>query len=179
MKHRWIAWLMLAGLLISACARAQTEEAAAREHRLLIRAKTLYVEPMPDGLDQWIIQDLRAWGKYQISGSSEGVDLLIRAKKPGAEHLLHPQGAIPRVRLPKKSLPVLSVTLVNWVTGERLWQADILDSGPKKNQPPPPPGPRTEIYARHMKPDEIAERCTNALQRYVESIEQAHPPAKP
>lgn len=158
--------LLLAALSLAGFARPS--RAAEANH--LTTAKIIYVEPMPSGLDQWIIQDLRAWGKYQISGSEQGVDLVIRSQKPAKKihytrhetpPVLHRQHTVP---------PVLSVTVVDWVTGAKLWQAQILNVGPKKDQKNVL-GPETEIDARHMKPDEIAERCTNLLRRYVESLE--------
>ncbi|MGH9452017.1 MAG: hypothetical protein ACRD11_16015 [Terriglobia bacterium] len=163
---------MIAGLVILApigC-RAQTSPAAGA--RRLVTAKSIYVKPMPDNLDQWIIQDLRAWGKYQVSANSEGVDLVLSARTPENSGLSTPRGVGPRIRRPRKAPSISSLTIVNWVTGARLWQVDILNNGPKKGQPPPPSGPRTQIDARHMKPDELAERCTDLLRRYVDALEQ-------
>lgn len=177
MKQKTLTLMLLAGLILPAGLAYGAQAHAASAHRL-VTAKSIYVEPMPDHLDQWLIQDLRAWGKYQVSGTRQGVDLVIRSKNPDNKDLFAPHGVVPSIRRPQKTPPVLSVTIVNWVTGERLWQADILNTGPKKNQSPAPPGPRTEIDARHMKPDQIAERCTNLLRHYVEGLEQA-PAAKP
>lgn len=160
--------LLLAALSLAGFARPSR---AAGTNRLAT-AKVIYVEPMPGGLDQWIIQDLRAWGKYQISGSEQGVDLVVRSQKPEKKihytrhetpPVLHRQHATP---------PVLSVTVVDWVTGAKLWEAQVLNVSPKKDQTPVL-GPETEIDARHMKPDEIAERCTDLLRRYVESLQSS------
>lgn len=163
---------VFAGLLVPATllCQAQTPEAAAA--RRLLTARSIYVEPMPGGLDQWIIQDLKAWGRYQVSPTREGVDLVIRAKRPNNKALETQRGILPSIRRPKTPLPVLSLTVVDWVTQERVWQADILNASPKKSGVSQP-GPRADIYARHMKPAEIAERATNALRRYVERVEQS------
>lgn len=163
--------VIFAGLLAPAMllCQGQNPEAAAA-HRLLT-ARSIYVEPMPDGLDQWIIQDLKAWGRYQVSPTLEGVDLVIRAKKPNNKVLETEHGILPSIRRPKAPLPVLSLTVVDWVTQARVWQADILNAS-RKGDGPSASGPRAEIYARHMKPDQIAERATNALRRYVEQLQQ-------
>ncbi|MGH9355364.1 MAG: hypothetical protein ACRD10_04475, partial [Terriglobia bacterium] len=66
----------------------------------------------------------------------------------------------------------LSVTAVDWVTGAKLWQANVLDQSPKRNVSFPP-GPETDIYARRMKPDQIAQRCATLLRLYVQHLAQA------
>ncbi|MGH9400527.1 MAG: hypothetical protein ACRD2P_00285 [Terriglobia bacterium] len=148
----------------------------ASEPNRLTTAKVIYIEPMPGQLDQWLIQDLRAWGKYQIASSEQGVDLVVRAKKPENKIHFTPHETPPVLHRQRKTPPVLSVTVVDWVTGARMWEADVLNASPKKNQTSEP-GPETEIDARHMTPDQIAERCTNLLRRYVEGLE--HPAAAP
>jgi hypothetical protein len=155
-------------LLASVCA----SQTGPPQPNRLATARVIYVEPMPDQLDQWLIQDLRAWGRYQIASSEQGVDLVISAKKPEKHIHFTKHQTPPILRRQHKTPPVLSVTVVDWVTGARMWQADILNVSPKKNQTPQP-GPKTEIYAGHMTPDQIAERCTNLLRRYVKSLEQA------
>lgn len=137
----------------------------------LLTAKILYVAPMPENLDQWLIQDLKTWGRYQISADPQGVDLEMRAKAPEKQQRYTVRGGVPVERKQKKAPPVLSITLVDWVTGAKLWQADILNSGLKKNTNPPP-GPDTEIDARHMTPDQIAQRCATNLRRYIMQLEE-------
>lgn len=163
MRH---AALVLAALSLACFARPSR----AAEANRLTTAKVIYVEPMPGGLDQWIIQDLRAWGKYQISGSEQGVDLVIRSQKPEKQIHYTRHETPPVLHHQHTAPPVLSITAVDWVTGAKLWQAQILNVSPKKDQKAVV-GPDTEIDARHMKPDEIAERATNLLRRYVESLE--------
>ncbi len=162
-----LAWILC---FSSASIVARAQATNAKPNRL-VTAKIAYVAPMPDNLDQWLIQDLRAWGQYQISGNSQGVDLVIRAKKPQEKHQYVLRGGMPVEKKQRKTPPVLSITVTDWVTGEKLWQADILDQSPKKNQNPTP-GPSTEIYARHMAPDQIAQRCATLLRRYVTELEQ-------
>ena len=137
----------------------------------LLTARIAYVAPMPDNLDQWLMEDLKAWGKYQITGNPQGVDLMIRAKKPEAEpHYVFRNGRVQPRQTNKP--PVLSVTAVDWVTGAKLWQANVLNESPKKNISSPP-GPETDIYARHMKPDQIAQRCATLLRLYVQHLAEA------
>ncbi|MGH9358924.1 MAG: hypothetical protein ACRD22_04275 [Terriglobia bacterium] len=155
------------GLPVSAQAQSAQASAANR----LLTARIAYVAPMPDNLDQWLIEDLKAWGKYQITGNSQGVDLVIRAKKSKEErHYVIRNGQVqPR---PAKKPAVLSIAVVDWVTGAKLWQANILNESPKKNAVPPD-GPETDIYARRMTPDQIAQRCATRLREYVEGLEKA------
>lgn len=171
MKQKTLLLVILAGLFIPNTLVWGTQIPVPAAARRLVTAKTIYVEPMPDHLDQWIIQDLHAWGKYNISGNSQGVDLVVNARKPEKD-LYTSRGIVPGTRRPPKTPPVLSLTIVDWVTGARLWRVDLLNKGPQKGQSPPPPGPRTEIDVRHLKPDQIAERCTNLLRHYVGNLEQ-------
>lgn len=164
MRHKAI--LLAATLTLPLSFLASSSRAA--EANRLTTAKVIYVEPMPGGLDQWFIQDLRAWGKYRIAGSEEGVDLVVKAEKPQPHFTRH--RTPPALHRKQKEPPILSVEVVDWVTGGLLWQGDILNVSEKKDQSSSA-GPETEIDARHMKPDEIAERATNLLRRYVEGLE--------
>lgn len=168
-KPATIGCLLL--LCVPACLRAENAQASPSAQNRLITARIAYVAHMPENLDQWLIEDLKAWGKYQITENSQGVDLVIRAKKPQEKpHYVLRNGRVqPR---PEKKPPVLSVTAVDWVTGAKLWQANILNESPKENRSSPP-GPETDIYARHMAPDQIAQRCATLLRLYVQHLEQA------
>lgn len=167
---------ILALALITCCAApggaqqpAASALAASAVGRLLT-AKIIYVAPMPDRLDQWLIEDLRAWGKYKISDNPQGVDLEMRAEKAQTRtHFVMRDGTVQRKQ--PKTPPVLSVTVVDWVTGAKLWQAKILNAGAKKNQTPPA-GPDTEIHARHMTPDQVAQRCVSDLRLYVTRLQE-------
>lgn len=154
-------------------AAPQSASSAPNPRSRLLAAKIIYVAPMPENLDQWLIEDLRAWGRYQVSASPQGVDLEMRARTPEKQPRYTVRGGIPVERKPKKAPPVLSISLVDWVTGAKLWQADILNSSRKKNANPPP-GPDTEIDARNMTPDQIAQSCATDLRRYVTQLEEQH-----
>lgn len=176
MKQKTLALIVQLGLILLSVPAFATRSAASQPNRL-VTAKVIYVEPMPNHLDQWIIMDLRAWGRYRIASSEAGVDLVIRAKE--AEKKVHftRRERPPVLQRKHTAPPVLAVTAVDWVSGAMMWQADILNTGLKKNHIPPA-GPETKIDARHLKPDQIAERCVNLLRQYVESLKQAAP-AKP
>lgn len=160
----------LAAVLLCAATAAYPQAAAPKPNRL-VTARLLYVAPMPRNLDQWLIEDLRAWGKYQVSGNSQGVDLVLRAKARQTTPRVVIRNGVPVEPKPGKTPPVLSITLVDWVTGAKLWQADIMDKNRKRNQNPPP-GPDTEIDTRHMTPDQIAQRCATLLREYVTQVER-------
>lgn len=166
-----VAAILLAALLLPAVLHAQVQSPEAKAARRLLMAKMIYVAPMPDDLSGWIIQDLKAWGRYQVSPTAEGVDLVMRAQTPNNRALEKPRGIMPGIRRPKVPLQVLSITVSDWVTKARVWRADILNEKPKHGGAPAA-GPRAEIYARHMKPAEIAERVTNALRAYVAQVQQ-------
>ena len=44
--------------------------------------KLVAVTAMPGHLDKWISDDLRAWGKYKVTGDPEGASLVIEAQLP-------------------------------------------------------------------------------------------------
>ncbi len=155
-----------------ALAPCQQAPAPARPSRL-VTGKIMYVAPMPNQLDQWLIQDLRAWGNYQISGNSEGVDLVMSARTPPKHIQYNPSNRVP-LRRPAAKPPVLSINVVNWVTGQRVWQCKLSDHKPKKNATASA-GPDAILDAHGMKPEEIAERCVRLLGQYVAQLQRGHP----
>jgi hypothetical protein len=157
-------------LFLILCPALVPAQQATKPQDRLLTARVIYVAPMPGKLDQWIINDLQAWGKYRIVGDSEGVDLVLRAVTP-PKHIEYTRSEhIPIRSHANKEPAILSLTVVNWVTGEKVWEARILNRNRKKNHNPPP-GPDTEIDARKMKPDQVAERCVNLLRDYVTQLE--------
>jgi hypothetical protein len=78
----------------------------------------------------------------------------------------------PLSRKKREDLPAVSFSVVDWVTNEPLWQADVLDRKQKKDEPDPPAGPRTKIFARDMSPDQIAHRVATKLREYVTKLEK-------
>jgi hypothetical protein len=170
MKFNGILLALSLGFAISA-AHGQQARAPVTPGRL-VSGKLIYVAPMPGELDQWVIQDLRAWGKYDVSGNSEGVDLVLRAQTPPKRLQIY-QSEHPPIRRPAAKPSILSLDLVDWVTGQRLWQCKISDRKQKKDTNTSV-GPDAVLDARGMKPDQIAERCVRWLGEYVTQLEQGH-----
>ena len=164
--------LRLAVSLASPSAAGQQTEPK-RPNRL-VTAKLICVTSMEDNLDQWILDDVRAWGKYRVTGDPEGADLVMRAYKPEKEprYRVGREG-IPQPKGERHELPALSITVVDWVTNERLWEAEILNKKPKNQDAEPSPGPETQVYARGLKPDQLAQKLTRKLRDYVETLEKA------
>lgn len=156
--------------LVSGLAFVQQSPSAPKPLNKLVTGRIIYVASMPAQLDQWIIQDLRAWGRYQVSGNSEGVDLVLEAQVPPEKTRYTQSEHIPIRRPANRESRILSLTVVNWVTGQRLWEAKILYRRPKKGSSPPL-GPETEIDARNLKPDQLAERCVTLLRKYVDNLQ--------
>ncbi len=142
----------------------------------LVVGKLLYVAPMPAGLDGWLIDDLRQWGKYQITGNSEGVDLVLKSYTPEKEMEWKNRAGVPvpkdEGKHHKRELPTLSFAVIDWVADQPLWQAELLNRKQKKDEPDPPAGPRTQIFARDLSPDQIAQRVTMKLRQYVAELEK-------
>src|SRR5437867_9726846 len=98
----------------------------------------------------------------------------MRAYKPEKEprYRVGREG-IPQPKGERHELPALSVTVVDWVTNERLWEAEIINKKPKSQDAEPSPGPETQVYARGLKPDQLAQKLTRKLRDYVETLEKA------
>ena len=149
-----------------------SENNGAAENELVV-AKWIYVEPMPQDFETWIIEFLRQWGKYKVTGDPEGVDLVWQANIPSRGYQLrrNRQG----IPTPREGRPsergVVSMSVVDWVTGERLWHAVVVRRKKKKKDPDPPNGPRTRIYSRKMSREQLTDTLVKTLRRYVEELE--------
>jgi hypothetical protein len=181
--------LVFCGILVLAVAPVSGQQAGAKEVNELIAGKLIYVAPMPNNIDQWITDFLRRWGKYKVTGNPEGVDLVLKAIEPNKETewekhqgIPQPKGTGSRLPAPfprrgkKEDLPVVSVEVVDWVRNQRIWRADVLDRKQKKDEPEPPAGPETTIFAHGMTPDAIAMKVTRTLQAYVAELEKTGTP---
>jgi hypothetical protein len=173
---------MLVAVGIGALALGQ--QAPAQKPNELVVGKLIYVEPMPDGLDQWIIDSLHHWGKYKVTSNAEGVDLVIQATNPEKELQLEtragtaqPRGAdrppSPIHKGKHDELPATSISVIDWVTNQPVWHADILDRKPKKDETTTPAGPQTKIFARAMTTDQIGQRVMERLREYEEGLEKS------
>jgi hypothetical protein len=173
-------------VVLATCATGLSQQAPVEKPNELVVGKQIYVAEMPDGLDQWIIDFLRRWGKYKITGNPEGVDLVIQATDPDQELQLEtragtaqPKGA-DRPHLPhskaKSDEPLpTSISVINWVTSQPVWQADILNRKPKKDEAAAPAGPHTKIFARAMTSDQLAQQVVAKLKEYEEGLEKSAP----
>src|SRR5215470_8638782 len=109
--------LLAAMVTFMACAwpagaPADPEKASNR----LITAKLVAVTSMPDGLDRWLIDDLRAWGRYRVTVDAEGADLVIRGFDPERQPEFKMKKGIPQPKREKhEAPPVLSITVIDWV----------------------------------------------------------------
>ena len=181
-EMRGILWSSVGLLVVGICALALGQQAPAEKPNQLVVGKVIYVESMPDGLDQWIIDFLRRWGKYKVTSNPEGVDLVIQATNPEKELRLEnragtaqPRGA-DRPSLPihrgKHELPANSISVINWVTSQPVWNADVLNRKQKKDEATPPAGPQTQIFARDMTSDQLAQKVVAKLREYEEALEK-------
>jgi hypothetical protein len=170
-------------MVVGTCALALGQQAPAEKPNELVAGKLIYVAPMSDGLDRWLIDFLRRWGKYKVTSNPEGVDLVIQAENPEKELRLEtragtaePSGSgRPPLPLPKRKhdeLPAISISVTAWVTGQPVWQADILKRNQKKNEAAPPAGPQTKIFAHGMTSDQLAQKVIAMLRRYEEGLEK-------
>jgi hypothetical protein len=174
---RWGAFL-----LILAAVPGFAQQAPAKKANELVGGKLIYVAPMPDNLDQWILDFLHRWGKYKTTSNPEGVDLLMKGYTVEKETEWEMRGGVPqpreeRRRFPvpgkgRKELPVISISVIDWVTNQPLWRADVLNRKQKKDEADPPLGPHTQIFARDLTPDQLAQKLTARLREYVSELEK-------
>jgi hypothetical protein len=145
----------------------------------LLTGKLIYVGPMPHGLRDWLIQDFKDWGKYSPTEEEEGVDLVMEARwtRRRIGFVLRQGVPVPRQERPrkgKKKIPIFAtLTVRDWVTGARLWRADLLDKKPKNHSGHAPSGSETEIRARKMSSAQLAETVVRRLRLYVKHLEDA------
>lgn len=164
--------LSVTGALLGLLAMGAAPKAPGRpQPNRLVTGKLIYVAPMPDNLDRWLMDDLRIWGKYRVTANPEGVDLEIRANVPQKEPRYVLRQGVPHPKKEPKDKPgETSIDVVDWVSGQRLWTAALADKKPDRNQPQPAPGPSIEVSARGFTPDQLALKLTVELRRYVEQL---------
>src|SRR6266542_6242127 len=79
----------------------------------LVTAKLIAITSMPDSLDRWLVDDLRAWGRYKVTIDPEGADLVIRSYDPEKDPEYRMRRGIPQPKREKhQPPPVLSITIV-------------------------------------------------------------------
>ncbi|HET7212701.1 MAG TPA: hypothetical protein VFL79_03880, partial [Terriglobia bacterium] len=62
-----------------------------------------------------------------------------------------------------------SIVVTDWVTGSEVWQADIMNRKPKRNEEATP-GENAEIDARGLSTQQIAQAIIRELRRYVDHL---------
>jgi hypothetical protein len=183
-RIRFITVGMTVALLVAAIPTlAQHAQAAtaSRPNRLLT-GKLMYVGPMPHGLDAWLIQDLKDWGKYKPTQEQEGSDLVVKADWHRRRMVFVMRHGVPvprQERRPEgKKKPILAtISIHDWVTGAQLWRADILDQKPKNRNRNAAPGPEIEIRARGLSSAQLAETLVRRLRAYVTQLERRGGPS--
>ena len=90
-----MAILRFCALLILAAVPAFGQQAATKKPNELLAGKLIYVAPMPDNIDQWVIDFLRRWGKYKVTSNPEGVDLVLKAVNPDKDTEWEMRGGVP------------------------------------------------------------------------------------
>jgi hypothetical protein len=135
--------------------------------------KLMYVGRMPENLDAWIINDLSAWGKYKPTRDSEGVDLVVKSYQPETSIQYEMHQGIPQPREVRKKHdhePVMfSIGVTDWVTGRLVWQAEVLDRKPKRNEVAAPSG-HAVIRGKGLSTQQLAQVVTRELRRYVDHL---------
>ncbi len=150
-----------------------SQEAAKDPTSELVIGRLIYISPMPGNLDRWIVDSLRRWGKYTVTGDPEGVDLVWEVNRPGTGITF---------RKDRRGLPVpekrgnkvrnsISLTITDWVTGESLWHVVFSNKKRRKKDLPQPAGPSSTVSTRKLSAEQLAERVVNRLRKYVKQLE--------
>lgn len=139
----------------------------------LVSGRLMYVGQMPEGIDAWIVNDLSAWGKYKPTREVEGADLVMKAYEPETKTQYEMRRGIPQPREVRKDRNLknvmYSIGVTDWVTGNEVWQADIMNRKPKRNEEATP-GENAEIDARGLSTQQIAQAIIRELRRYVDHL---------
>ena len=139
--------------LFSLCmlaAPAWAQQKSEGKQNPLLDGKLMYVGKMPNNMDAWIVHELSFWGKYRPTREIEGADLVMKSYKPETETEYKMRHGIPQPKEVQKDRArkhvMFSIVVSDWVTGDQVWQADILDRKPNSNESPVP-GEDAEIRA--------------------------------
>ena len=162
--------------LVSLCllaAPASAQQKSKGKQNPLLDGKLMYIGAMPDNIDAWIVHDLSSWGKYRPTRQVEGVDLVMKAYKPETEVEYKMRHGIPLPKEVQKDRArkhvMFSIVVTDWVTGNQVWQADIMDRKPKSNESPTP-SEDAEVSARGLSSEQLAQAITRELRRYVDHL---------
>ena len=150
------------------------QEPAEEQPNELVAGRLIYVNRMPGELDRWIVDFLRRWGKYTVTGDPEGVDLVWDAHRAGTEvryRLDRRRGLPTPERRDDGGRNAISLTITDWVAGEPLWHVTLSSKKRKKKDPLPPAGPRTKVFTRKLSAEQLADRIVERLREYVKQLE--------
>ena len=165
-------------LLLLLSTTSFSQEAAKDPSSELVIGRLIYVSPMPGNLDRWIVDFLRRWGKYTVTGDPEGVDLVWDVNRPGTEIMFKKDRRglpVPKKR-DNKVRNSISLTITDWVTGEPLWHVVFSNKKRRKKDPPQPTGPSITVSTRKLSAEQLAERVVRRLRQYVKQLEGGGPP---
>ncbi len=165
--------ILLGVILFLAAASAGGQQTAPPKPNHLLTGKLVYVAPMPANLDRWIIEYLRQWRKYKVIGDPEGVDLVFQSNAPEKSTEYGVPEGIPQPRRERAERPPISITVVDWVTNDTLWHADLLDRKQKRGETEAVAGPHTKIFMHGLKPDQVALKIVTRFREYVNDLGKA------
>jgi hypothetical protein len=163
---------VLVGLILSFVTVRMGAQAPATKPSKLVSGKIVYVAPMPTNLDQFLAEELRSWGKYRVTAYPEGVDLVMSANAPEKETQYVRKKGVPQPKKERPGPPALSIRVVDWVTNQTLWNGELVNRKPKKDEPELPPGPQTSLLVRGLTPEELAQTVARKFREYVEQLER-------
>jgi hypothetical protein len=162
---------LLSLCLLAAPVRGQQKSQEKKDP--LMDGKLMYVGPMPENIDAWIVNELGAWGRYKPTRQIEGVDLVMKAYEPETRTQYKMRRGIPQPKEVRKDRSrkqvMFSIVVTDWVTGREVWQADVLNRKPKRDSEATP-GEDVEISARGLPTQQIAQAITRELRRYVDHL---------
>ncbi len=183
MAKEWTTTFLLATIaglsFANSCPPARAQEDSSHQakasseavHRL-VSAKLIGVTPMPDNLDKWIIEQLRAWGKYRVTGDPEGADMVMSARSEDKTPQYKTKRGAVRPKKEKEHPPVLAVTVEDWVTKDALWHAEILNEKPGSPPEGSFDGPEITLAARGLSADQLGAQLVRKFREYVTRLEQ-------
>ncbi len=139
----------------------------------LVGGKLMYVGKMPENLDGWIVNDLSAWGKYKPTRQIEGVFLVMKAYEPETEVQYKLRKGIPQPKEVRKDRGrkhvMFSIIVDDWVSGQQVWKADIMDQKSKRDENAAPSADAA-INAGGLSSQQVAQAITRELRRYVDHL---------
>lgn len=68
--------------------------------------------------------------------------------------------------------PAMTINITDWVTGENVWYAHLIDRRAKKDETEVAAGPHTDVFIRGLTLDQVAQRLTAKLREYVAELEK-------